>query len=39
VKIYILALGHKLPLWINAGIEEYTKRMPPEARMCHADRV
>jgi 23S rRNA (pseudouridine1915-N3)-methyltransferase len=33
VKIYFLALGHKLPPWINAGIEEYTKRMPPEARV------
>ncbi|AMS33511.1 MAG: 23S rRNA (pseudouridine(1915)-N(3))-methyltransferase RlmH [Betaproteobacteria bacterium] len=33
MKIYILALGHKLPPWINAGIEEYTKRMPPEARI------
>jgi len=33
VKIYILALGHKPPPWVNAGIEEYTKRMPPEARV------
>lgn len=33
LKIYFLALGHKLPSWVNAGIEEYTKRMPPEARV------
>ena len=33
MKIYFLALGHKLPSWINAGVDEYTKRMPPEARI------
>lgn len=32
VKIHIIALGHKMPAWINVGVAEYTKRMPPEAR-------
>ena len=29
----IVALGHKMPAWVQAGFEEYTKRMPPEARI------
>ena len=33
MKISILALGHKMPAWVSAGVEEYTKRMPPEARV------
>ena len=33
MKIFILALGHKMPAWVSAGVEEYTKRMPPEARI------
>jgi len=33
LKIFILALGHKMPAWVSAGVGEYTKRMPPEARI------
>ena len=33
MKIFILALGHKMPAWVSAGVGEYTKRMPPEARI------
>lgn len=33
MKLYILALGHKMPGWVQAGFEEYAKRMPPEARI------
>lgn len=33
VKIHIVALGHKMPGWVTAGVEEYTKRMPVEARV------
>ena len=29
----IIAVGHKMPAWINTGFEEYAKRMPPEARL------
>jgi 23S rRNA (pseudouridine1915-N3)-methyltransferase len=33
VKLTIIALGHKMPSWVQTGFEEYTKRMPPEARI------
>ncbi len=32
MKFLILAVGHKMPEWINAGFSEYTKRMPREAK-------
>jgi len=33
MKLSILALGHKMPAWVQSGFEEYTRRMPPEARI------
>lgn len=33
LKLAIIALGHKMPAWVQAGFDEYTKRMPPEARI------
>lgn len=33
VKFLVVAVGHKLPGWINAGFNEYAQRMP------HATRV
>ena len=33
MKLTILALGHKMPGWVQTGFEEFTKRMPPEARI------
>lgn len=33
VKLWILAVGHKMPAWVNEGFAEYTKRMPREARI------
>ncbi len=33
MKLTIIALGHKMPAWVQAGFDEYTKRMPPEARI------
>jgi 23S rRNA (pseudouridine1915-N3)-methyltransferase len=33
MRISIIAIGHKLPAWIQSGYEEYAKRMPPEARL------
>ena len=33
MRITILAIGHKMPSWIEEGFREYTKRMPPEARV------
>jgi 23S rRNA (pseudouridine1915-N3)-methyltransferase len=33
LKLTIIAVGHKMPAWIQSGVDEYTKRMPPEARI------
>ncbi|MBL0122280.1 MAG: 23S rRNA (pseudouridine(1915)-N(3))-methyltransferase RlmH [Betaproteobacteria bacterium] len=33
MKLTVVALGHKMPAWVQAGFEEYAKRMPPESRI------
>jgi len=33
MKLIIVSVGHKMPDWITAGFNEYTKRMPREARV------
>ncbi len=33
MKLRILAIGHKPPAWVAAGFEDYTRRMPREARI------
>jgi 23S rRNA (pseudouridine1915-N3)-methyltransferase len=33
MQLMIVAVGHKMPAWIEAGFSEYTKRMPPELRI------
>jgi 23S rRNA (pseudouridine1915-N3)-methyltransferase len=33
LKLHIIAMGHKMPQWIQAGVDEYIKRMPSEARI------
>jgi 23S rRNA (pseudouridine1915-N3)-methyltransferase len=33
MKLIIISVGHKMPDWITAGFNEYTKRMPREARI------
>jgi len=33
MKLYIVALGHKMPQWIADGYQEYAKRMPREAKI------
>lgn len=33
MKLSILALGHRMPGWVQSGFEEYARRMPPEARI------
>ncbi len=30
MKLWVLAVGHKMPHWIQLGFAEYAKRMPPE---------
>lgn len=33
MKLLIVSVGHKMPDWIAAGFNEYTKRMPREAQI------
>lgn len=33
MKLWLVAVGHKMPDWITSGFNEYAKRMPREARM------
>jgi 23S rRNA (pseudouridine1915-N3)-methyltransferase len=33
LQLIIAAVGHKMPAWIEAGVAEYVKRMPPECRI------
>ncbi len=30
MKLAILAIGHRMPTWVNAAFEEYAKRLPRE---------
>jgi 23S rRNA (pseudouridine1915-N3)-methyltransferase len=31
LKLLLIAVGHRMPAWVNAGFQEYARRMPPEA--------
>ena len=31
--IRLLAVGHKMPSWVQTGFSEYAQRMPPECRL------
>jgi len=33
VKFLVVAVGHRMPDWVDAGVAEYAKRMPREARV------
>jgi len=33
MQLIVAAVGHKMPAWIEAGFQEYAKRMPPECRL------
>ncbi|HLX23890.1 MAG TPA: 23S rRNA (pseudouridine(1915)-N(3))-methyltransferase RlmH [Usitatibacter sp.] len=33
MRVTILAIGHRMPTWIQEGFSEYTRRMPPEIRV------
>lgn len=30
MKLHLIAVGHKMPGWINAGYEDYARRMTPD---------
>ena len=33
MKLFIMAVGHRMPAWVNAGFSEYATRMPREMRV------
>lgn len=33
MQLHIIAVGHKMPDWIESGIHEYTKRMPRDCQV------
>jgi 23S rRNA (pseudouridine1915-N3)-methyltransferase len=33
MQLFIAAVGHKMPAWIETGFQEYAKRMPPDCRI------
>lgn len=33
MKLTLIAVGHKMPDWIAAGVDDYTRRMPPDLPM------
>jgi len=33
MKIHLIAIGKKMPDWINSGYTEFSKRMPPELQI------
>jgi 23S rRNA (pseudouridine1915-N3)-methyltransferase len=37
VKLRIVAVGHRMPEWINAGFDEYSRRMPREMPLVLAE--
>ena len=30
MKLHVIAVGHKMPGWIDAGYDDYARRMPPD---------
>lgn len=30
MKLHLIAVGHKMPAWIDAGYDDYARRMPPD---------
>ncbi len=33
MKVHLIAVGKKIPEWINSGYAEFSKRMPPELQI------
>jgi 23S rRNA (pseudouridine1915-N3)-methyltransferase len=33
LKLLVVAVGHRMPAWVDAGFEEYAKRMPRDAQL------
>jgi 23S rRNA (pseudouridine1915-N3)-methyltransferase len=37
MKLHLIAVGHKMPGWINAGYADYARRMPPDLPLLLAE--
>ena len=33
MQVSLIAVGQKMPAWVNLGYEEYARRMPPECQL------
>jgi 23S rRNA (pseudouridine1915-N3)-methyltransferase len=33
MRIYLIAIGNRMPRWVQQGYEEYARRMPPECKL------
>ncbi len=33
MRLWVLTIGSKMPAWVEAGVAEYTARMPPQLRV------
>jgi len=33
MQIHLIAMGQRMPAWVNQGVNEFVKRMPPECRI------
>ena len=33
MQIHLIAIGQRMPAWVNQGVDEFVKRMPPECRI------
>ena len=33
MRIHLIAVGKKMPEWVNSGFLEFSKRMPPELQI------
>lgn len=33
MRVTIVSVGHKMPAWIQSGVKEYLKRLPPEIKV------
>lgn len=33
MRIHLIAIGHRMPAWVQAGFEEYAARMPAESSL------
>lgn len=33
MKIRVLAVGQKMPAWVEQGVQDYTRRLPPDFRL------